>query len=398
MPVSLDPTDRKLISLVGGLLVLLFAVALWLTPAGSANAGYPSTWSDASDGGHAALLTLRAAGYQVERWQRPPAQLPLAARHGIVILAVPFRPAGAEDRAALRRWLARGGSILAVGPDAASLLPENDAAPSQGPLQRLDWHAVPAAWPGRLTQDAPLIHTPSMYVWKAHDPAHVTLYADEGGAVVVWYRYGAGNVIWWADPAPLSNAGLSQPGNLELLLNSLGIAGTRQQVHIYWDEYFHTMPSGFWPALAIAPLLGGLAQLTLIFLFVLWTYARRRGPVWQPIAARRLAPMEYVETMAALYRRTQAAGVAVEVALERFRARLTRRFGLDGRTANDVLAQAAARRLRRDPAEMITIITQCEQALTAKVRPATALILVQKLDDQMAQVEDIRAGQECKGE
>jgi hypothetical protein len=141
-----------------------------------------------------------------------------------------------------------------------------------------------------------------------------------------------------------------------------------------------------------------LAQLGLIFLFVLWTYARRRGPVWQPVPASRLAPMEYVETMAALYRRTKAAGIAVEVAMERFRARVTRRLGLDSRIPDDVLAHAAARQLRRDPAETTALISQCEQALTAKLRPETALVIVQKLHDQTTRVENVHGEPVIKGE
>lgn len=398
MPVTLDAADRRLLGMIGGTLLLVFGLTLWLAPGGYANEGYPSTWSDASDGGRAALLTLRAAGYHVEQWQQPPSALPLQAQHEVLILAKPFRPAGTNDRDALRLWLARGGTILAIGGVAARLLPQGGVAPSQGPLQRLDWHAVPAVLPGRLTQDAPEIHTPSIYVWRAGHPGAVALYADQGSAVVVWYRYGAGNVIWWADPTPLSNAGLSQPGNLELLLNSLSIAGSRQQVHVYWDEYFHTLPAGFWPTLAIAPLLGGLAQLGLIFLFVLWTFSRRRTPVWQPAAAARLAPMEYVDTMAALYRRTRAAGVAVEVALERFRFRLSRRLGIDSRAPAGDLAQAAARQLRQDAAELTGLMEQCRQALSGTSRPETALTMVQKLHDQMTRIEQLRREHDFQGE
>lgn len=398
MPITLDSADRKLLGVTGGALVLLFAIALFLTPGGYVNQGYPSTWSDASDGGRAALLMLQAAGYQVQQWRRAPAALPLDAQHGIMILAMPFRPMTDQDRAAVKRWLTRGGSVLAIGVRAAWLLPENDAVSTFGPSQHLNWHAVPAILPGPLTQGAPVIHTSTPYVWVARHPAHVKLYADKSGAVVVWYRYGAGNVIWWADPTPLTNAGLSQPGNLELLLNSLSVAGSRQQVHIYWDEYFHTMPAGFWSTLAIAPFWGGLTQLGLIFLFILWTYARRRGPVWQPVPAGRLAPMEYVETMAALYRRTKAASIAVEVAMERFRARVTRRLGLDSRTPDRVLAHAAARQLRRDPAETVTLISQCEQALTAKIRPETALVIVQKLHDQTARLENVHGEPVIQGE
>ena len=390
MQVTLDAVDRKLLLAAGGVFLLLILLALLLAPPGRENEGFPSTWSDAPDGGHAALLLLREAGYRVERWRQPPAALPADARHAIFILADPFR-ADAGSREALQLWLARGGSILAIGYEAATLLPHGHVVASPNPAG-MDWHRVPAVLPGPLTRQAPSIQTPAPLVWAGSRPGQVSVYAGHSGAAVEYCRFGPGRLIWWADATPLTNAGLSQPGNLELLLNSIAIAGSRQQVHIYWDEYLHQPPQDFWSTLAVAPLLGGLAQLLLIFLLVLWTFSRRQGPLWQPLAAGRLATMEFVETMGALYSRTRAAPVALEVALERFRYRLTRRLGLDAQAATETIAQAARTHLDHGASAVIELLQRCDQALMHSLKPGQALALVQQLQDETARIESLRGG------
>ena len=54
--------------------------------------------------------------------------------------------------------------------------------------------------------------------------------------IVVSYKVGLGEVIWWGANTPLTNAAIAKSGNMALLLNSLGKPG---EVRVFWDEYFH---------------------------------------------------------------------------------------------------------------------------------------------------------------
>src|SRR5204862_288231 len=49
------------------------------------------------------------------------------------------------------------------------------------------------------------------------------------------YTVGKGEVIWWASSTPITNAGITQPGNLEFFLACLADPARP----ILRDEYFH---------------------------------------------------------------------------------------------------------------------------------------------------------------
>src|SRR2546422_9765619 len=82
-----------------------------------------------------------------------------------------------------------------------------------------------ALLPGSITHQAPEIELDSFFRWKPRQPHHLTFYGDREGATVVSYHAGAGVVVWWASPGPLTNYGLTQASNLALFLNSVGFPG-----------------------------------------------------------------------------------------------------------------------------------------------------------------------------
>ena len=89
--------------------------------------------------------------------------------------------------------------------------------------------------------------------WKGSNPGDREYYGDGTGGVVVSSLRGDGNMIWWADSFPLTNYGITQASDLNLLLNSLGRAGT---VRILWDEYYHGERAGLWSDRPRRPSLG----------------------------------------------------------------------------------------------------------------------------------------------
>ena len=145
--------------------------------------------------------------------------------------------------------------------------------------------------------------------WGAASPGQLIHYAHDGKGIVVSYHVGKGEVIWWADATPLTNKGIKEAGNLYLLLYSLG--GSRD-VHILWDEYFHSYRSS--GGSFVSPLLVwcGLGQCGLVFLSVVLTFGRRNAPIRPLVQPSRLSPLEFVNTLGHLYRRTKATRIALE--------------------------------------------------------------------------------------
>jgi pimeloyl-ACP methyl ester carboxylesterase len=213
--------------------------------------------------------------------------------------------------------------------------------------------------------------------WKKASTSHLAHYADENRPIVVSYKVGQGEVIWWASSMPLSNTQVAQAGNLSLLLNSLGDASS---THVYWDEYFHSDQKTFGSYFKTPPILFGLAQGGLVVLALLLTYSRRNGPIYPVNEPSRLSPLEFVETLGGLYRQAKAVRVALEVPYARFRALATRQLGLKCDIASDDLARAIRNRLGYKDDSLHDLLQAIESALyDPELQETRALDLAQQL-------------------
>jgi len=195
----------------------------------------------------------------------------------------------------------------------------------------------------------------------------------------VRFRLGSGIIIWWADSSPLTNYGLTQASNLNLLLNSVG---RPQGVRILWDEYYHGERPGLWSYLGKTPLGWALLQMALLAIAILFTYSRRSGPVASPVEESRLSPIEFVETVGDLYARKRAARGALEIALHRFRSLFARRLGFP--PEGDLEKAHAVRLEQREELDsgLRAVLSECEQALkSGTAHEAQSLMLVQELHD-----------------
>ena len=379
MSVPLDPGDRKLLAAAGLVLGLMTAAGLLLAPGGQAPSGsYPSSYSTAVDGAKAAYLLLGELGYQVERWERPPADLPPQPENTVLLLADPFLPASTEEKRQVHAFIWNGGRVLATGSAGAALLLQAEVpgkyrcrAPSEKSLAQL---------PGPITRQAPDIALHSHVHWSEKHLAHLPHYADSEGVTVVSYQLGRGQVIWWAAAGPLTNSGLTEAHNLTLLLNSVGAP---EHTRVLWDEYFHGQRPGLASYLGRTPAPWLLAQLLLVAVAVLFTYSRRSGPV-RPLATggSRLSPLEFIETLGDLYHRKKAAREAVEIAYHRFRFLLLRRLGLpSAATVAQINSRARDQLGWRDPGFLKTL-EGCEHGMrTDKLSETAALQLIGEMHD-----------------
>ena len=384
MPLKLEKSDRRL--LLGAAVVLAPVIlATVLLTSTEQDSGIPSSYSAQSRGAKGAYLLLGELGYRVERWQRPPSDLPVEATHCTLVLALPLQPPSKEDKDAIGLFLSRGGRILATGSTSGQFIPqaETERELLVMPAGNLYQPQLVTA----LTHGGAIRMSPEAY-WKKSSTDYLVHYADAGRPIVVSYKVGKGEVIWWASSMPLSNAEAAQAGNLALLLGSVGDPGNTQ---VFWDEYFHT-PRSFTAYLGTRPIFFALLQGGIVFLALLLTYSRRNGPIYPPNEPPRLSPLEFVETLGGLYRQAKATRVALEVPYTSFRMLATRQLGLKRNIAAVDLARTVQNRLGYKDDHLKDLLQAIEHALhDPDLQEGRALELAQQLSFHTQSLQHIRS-------
>lgn len=388
MQPSLAPGDRKLLIASGLLIAAISTVALLVSPPStSPSLGIPSTYSADSDGAKAAFLLLGEMGYRVERWVRPPQELPEASAtsetdvenpsHTSLVLVDPIIPASAEEKSSLLRFVQQGGQVLVTGAQGNMLAPLLALITSRH--IGVEEKTYAAELPAPFTRGAPEITMKSNTRWSARSGYHMRYYGDQDGGTVVVFKIGTGRVVWWADSGPLTNNGLTQASNLMLFLNSVGEPAGRQ---ILWDEYFHGERMGFWSYLGRTPIPWSMAQLGLVLAAALLTFGRRNSPIRPLEKESRLSPLEFVEALGDLYQRKGGAAEALGVAYQRFRYLLLRRIGLPPAALPQEIQREVRERLGWTIPGFSETLQRCEMGV--KDRSMTgprSLHLIQELHD-----------------
>jgi uncharacterized protein DUF4350 len=367
---------------VGAMAVLALAGAMLAPPETGGARG--SSYSSSADGGAAAYLALARLGYDVRRSIEPVTVIAADPRSTAIVLASPDEPATNQDRRFIRDFVARGGVVLATGCGGASFL----SAMPEGTAQEnvfADKQTFDATFPSRLSAGAPQISmAPSCSVFAPAEP-YVTLYGHQQAAVVRATRIGDGLSVWWAGPTPLANDGIGDGGNFDLLANTLGPAGART---VLWDEYYHGQRRSLWSFAARTPLPWAGAQALIVGVVAVLTFSRRRAPVRSRPIESRTAPMEFIATIAGLYRRANGTAAAVSTARGRLRRLLLQSTGQPSTVPDARLAEAAAPRARTSATALAALLTATEQASeAARLRPADALQLVQQLQRTAGRIE-----------
>jgi len=328
MQIALDGSDRKILIFAAAVMVVLIAATALVAPPQPAPAPPSSSFSPGADGAKAAYTLLSGLGYPIERWEQPLTELPEEPDGAVLILSDPMTgPESDIDQQHLARFVRRGGRLLCIGLDSTAFLPRGTSKSAEELVQPLaavtrNYSAVAVS---PFTRGAPSITMAASVHWTGRHVGAAPLYANGGDIVAVTYPLGDGRIIWWAGSTPLANGGIRSAGNLEFLLNSIGPPGGNR---ILWDEYYHgerrTLPS----YLAGTPVGWALLQAGLAYLALLLAFGRRTGPIRMPVTESRLSPLEFVETLGALYKSAGAASGAVDTEWKRFRYLAIRQLGL----------------------------------------------------------------------
>jgi hypothetical protein len=370
MPLKIAPEDRKLAIAFAVMLTIAVALAGYTIVSDNGTGALPSSYSAGNAGTKAAFLLLQETGYNVQRSTIDPRKIADLSPQTTLIMAEPI-PTGEEDAEAIRRFVRRGGRVVTTGLGAAAFFKEIRVLPG---IPHFEWKTYRPQEPSDLTKGINEIAMAPQFYFSGYTAAE-TPFRDEDERPIARMAYGAGEVIWWSSTDPMSNAGIREKDNAQLLLNSVGdpVRGP-----VLWDEYFHQGGKTVVDSILNSPLRWGLVQAGLLGLMVMFTFSRRFGPVRQSAGAPRLAPMEYVETLAALYKRAAASHIAVEIVYERFRAALQRRYSVSREADAAHVAITISEHVRGSDLMSVTdTVQQIEAAINDSMLPenrATALV------------------------
>jgi len=371
MPVALNEKHGFLILGIG--MLLLMTLVAWLnSDSRDQEAGHPSSYSVQRNGGKAAFLLLQQSGYPVERWKKPPSDLPTDATGVMLVFAGPESSPRQEQYGAIVRFLLRGGHVLLAGSYPDSFVPQasvdfDEMRVGQAPCK-------PAALThltrgGTISQDGAL-------AWDHSNAAVLVHFKDDNDKpVVVTYPVGQGQVIWWASALPLTNAAISDRGNLDLLLNSFG-----DSKRILWDEYYHEEHAvDSWHHDDRAQM-WALGQAAFLGVLLVLTFSRRSGPIVPLARESRLSPLEFVETLGNVFQRARGTQVALEIALNRLQQMAARRLGIRGNATPDEIVQAMTQHGLKIPSDVAKLIrSSSDAAIDTELSEKRALEHVQAL-------------------
>jgi hypothetical protein len=392
MPAFFDDRDRQLVIGAVVLMVVLLGLTYVLRPGPAKQAiGTPSSYSTDWLGTKAAFLLLQQSGYRVERWESPPQELPEDAAGTTLIFAEPSVQGSRAERAAVSRFVSAGGRLLVMGASGASFAPQSSAIPI--PDSDLTPKSFSGLLPSPLSRNAPEVTMVAPDEWKSIGPSQLAIYDRNGKPGVVWYRFGKGQVIWWAIASPISNGTIRDKSNLALFLNSVDPPNSR----VLWDEYFHGMRRSLSSYFAETPLPWAGLQLALAFAAILFTFSRRSGPIRMPAGESRLSPLEFVDTLGSLYQTARAAPAAVEIVYQRLRLSLARKLGISANAKLPELCQAAADRLGWPSNTLFNTLSDAERAMR-DINPddAVALDLVRELHGYLERMDTQRKPAEAR--
>ncbi|MFZ0662687.1 MAG: DUF4350 domain-containing protein [Acidobacteriaceae bacterium] len=393
--------DARVVVWVCAGVVAVILIGAFLAPAREDNDPVPTTWNSGSMGAKAAYELLGQLGYRTARWDRPSAALSeVDAVHTTLVLAGSQIMDLRREKAGIAAFLHRGGRVVATGALSALMLPDARIE-APGRIYTALCYTTPQSLSG--LGRAGRIAMPVPIKWKVDDAHAASVRVDQAcgqDAVVVHYPVGTGSVVWWSSAAPLSNRGLKADADLRLLLASLG--GRRRTV--LFDEYIHGERESLWATVSGTPVKALCWQLAAIALLLFVSFGRRNGPVRAMAPVSRTSPLEFAESMGALYEKAGAADVAVGAAERRLMDFLHSEGGIPRETLRsgpEPIAAAVAARFAYAAAELAEDLKAAGEAEFTKLSAKSALELVRRLDWHIVRLREIMTdshGTEIKGE
>jgi Domain of unknown function (DUF4350) len=387
MPATWRSTDLRILVAAGVATLLLSILSFIAAPVESSPPVDGSSFAAHPQGSQAAYLALREAGYTVERSFEPLTEVRRLPANAVLILANPGSEPSQQDVRALKQFVERGGTVLATGDRGAAFLPDRPIRKDERGSNADS--VAPASMVSSLARGVPEVRmTPGAPIVSVDSP-YVPVYGDAARPSVIVARLGEGRAVWWSGSTPLTNSGIARNGHAELLVNVVGPASQRTVV---WDEHYHGYTRSLWSYVAGTPVPFAGAQLALVFAAALLAFSRRRWPLRPQYVEPRTSPLEFVDSMGALYERAGLAAGAVETVRARVRCTLVSATGLPPASTDEDLSRGAAARTSLDATELRDLLASSAAASRdANLRPDDAWPVVAGLQELGARLQAPRA-------
>ncbi len=321
-----DLGSRRSVKLTTGtvLLVAGAAIVVALAYAGaSAPKARPSVFStyDTGPNGYRALYeVLGQAGLPVRRFERALGALDPSVRT-LVVTGYENDPAAKpmdeKDAAALRRFVERGGRLVAIDAEFAG---SADVAPAVGTTVRNAGGDAIAVAANRYTAGVARVSGHIEWTFPLRKPRGVALLANRHGFAAVLYRLGRGEVVAITAPAIFGNRALLDADNLRFAYNAMAGRGD-----VAFDEYVHGYEDSptLWSVLPLA--VRAAAGIVCVAVLLALVGANVPfAPAYLPGAPDERDTTGYITAMADLMRRSRARpddDVVVSEAVFRYRSR-----------------------------------------------------------------------------
>jgi hypothetical protein len=308
-----------------------------------------------------------------------------------LILAEPnFPTEGAKQvQAEIANFLSHGGRVLATGREGAFFLPGAKTEVPTRLYQRLCFSTPEGQGP---LAEVGKVSLADNVRWAALGPAFRVSQLCGDDAVVVSYKYGAGEVIWWSSPRPMTNQGLKEDASLKLVLTSVG--GTNRRV--LFDEYFHGERASLWETTKGLPIRQITWQCVTVAVLLVLSFGRRNGPLRLPVRLPRSSPLEFAESMGRLYRKAGATQAAVDGARRRLLKFIEEQCGVPRDVLRSTpldIVEAVEERLGGRWSKLGEHLLQASETEHHAMTLASTLELVKALDrDQRDLAEQICSG------
>jgi hypothetical protein len=382
---------RTVLGILGAMVLLIIAFSIF-APANDDSNPLPTTYNTGSAGTKAAFLVLGELGYGTQRWEVPPDDLKnVDAAKTTLILAEPNFPTenAKQVQAKIADFVSRGGHVLATGKDGAYFLPDAKTEAPTRMYQRLCLTTPEGEGPLARVGKVSLAEGVR---WAALEPKFRVSQLCGNDAVVVSYKYGSGEAVWWSSPMPLTNRGLKEDANLKLVLASVGGADRR----VLFDEYFHGGRASLWDTAKGLPISQIVWQCGIVGILLVLSFGRRNGPLRSPVRLPRSSPLEFAESMGRLYGKAGATQAALDGARRRLLKFLEEQCGVPRevlRSTPEAIVEAVEDRLGGRWSVVGEHLSQASEAEHHAVTLTSTLDLVKALDrDQRDLAERMRSG------
>jgi hypothetical protein len=296
------------------------------------------------DGAMALSLWLEGSGYEVRQVLSDPVRLD---EIDVLFVLDPFLPYSEQDVNRIHDWVARGNRLIVAG-DPYNLRDLLEPF-GVGMTYLTDSEAlVSSAAPTLLSPPVDTARVEAIYgIESARDDLLIHLSSD-GEPVLVSFTEGEGTV--WVSGAlrPFTNRGLHDPMSARIVVNLL--RGAHYGAAVGFDEARHgfseTPRSLYEWLLSSPPGWGILSSLGLVVAFIALRGRRFGRTVPIPQARLRREPVEYIQAMANLFRRSGQRSEILKHYSGQLRRRLSERYALEPRLDNVELVRTL---VFRDP-------------------------------------------------